>query len=291
MIGIKKSLTSLTSLKPLKPLRLFDVTLRDGLQSVSKIYSLNEKIKILNNILFQQPHAIEIGSIVSPKILPQMNNSIELYKYADSYNSFINTSINKPTDFYMLTPNFKSLEISCIHNIKNLSFITSVSDSFQRKNINKTLVETKNELRRMIENVTDTPDKKIKLYISCINKCPIQGNMNHNKIVDEILYYYYMYESLDEICLSDTCGSLQFTEFRFIIIQLEKRSINLEKFSLHLHNQPNQQNVKDIVTYAIKKGIYRFDVSNMPELGGCSVTMDTTSGNLSYDQIYDCSKV
>ncbi len=98
-----------------------------------------------------------------------------------------------------------------------------------------------------------------------------------------------MYENLDEICLSDTCGNLQFTDFRFIIIQLEKRSINIEKFSLHLHNQQNQQNVKDIITYAIKKGIYRFDVSNMPELGGCSVTMDNTSGNLSYDQIYDCS--
>ena len=70
--------------------------------------------------------------------------------------------------------------------------------------------------------------------------------------------------------------------------ELEKTHIDLSKFSLHLHNQNEKQNVKDIITYSIKKGIYRFDVSHMPELGGCSVTMKNMSGNLSYDQIYEC---
>ena len=157
-----------------KMLRLFDVTLRDGLQSISKIYNLEEKKELLFKIIYKmQPQALEIGSIVSPKILPQMNNSIELYKYANEYNTFV----NKPIDFYMLTPNLKSLEIACLNNIENFSLITSVSDSFQKKNINKTLVETKSEIRSMMENIETTPEKKIKLYISCINKCPIQGKI------------------------------------------------------------------------------------------------------------------
>ena len=44
-----------------KSLKLFDVTLRDGLQSIPKIYSLNEKMDILTNIITERnPYAIEI---------------------------------------------------------------------------------------------------------------------------------------------------------------------------------------------------------------------------------------
>ena len=266
-----------------KIIRFFDVTLRDGLQSIPKIYNLSDKKKILEDIIIKRPYSIEIGSIVSSKIVPQMSNSLELYKSANEYNGIINNHIN----LYMLTPNFKSLEIANLHNIENFSFITSVSDSFQQKNINKTLMETKDEIKKMMETANTTPEKKVKLYISCINKCPIIGQINQIQIVDEILYYYYTYETLDEICLSDTCGTLQFSDFKYIIEELQKRGTDLDKFSLHLHDQSNKQNIKDIILYSMKKGIYRFDVSIMPSIGGCSVTMDNTSGNLSYQQIYE----
>ena len=265
-------------------LKLFDVTLRDGLQSVSKIYNLTEKKEILRNIILKRPQAIEIGSLVSSKILPQMNNSLELYQEGKEYNAILGNSI----DLYLLIPNLKGLELASMNNIDNFSFITSVSDSFQKKNIGKTLVETKGQLRQMIQNDIITADKKIKLYISCITDCPIQGKINYTKIIDEILYYYYSYENLDELCLSDTCGTLQYDKFKRIIKELEKRQVDIGKFSLHLHNQENKQNIQDIILYAMKKGIYRFDVSNMPELGGCSVTMKNTKGNLSYEQIYNC---
>ena len=65
-----------------KKLRLFDVTLRDGLQSIKKIYTIQEKKDMLHNIIRKYPNTkdIEIGSMVSSKILPQMNDSFELYK-------------------------------------------------------------------------------------------------------------------------------------------------------------------------------------------------------------------
>ena len=267
-----------------KMLKLFDVTLRDGLQSTSKIYNLIEKKEILQNIILKRPQAIEIGSIVSSKILPQMNNSLELYQEAKEYNIVLGNSI----DLYLLIPNLKGLEVASMNNVNKFSFITSVSDSFQKKNIGKTLVETKGQLRQMIENDIITSNTKIKLYISCITDCPIQGKIGYTKIIDEILYYYYSYENLDELCLSDTCGTLQYDKFKLIIKELEKRQVNLGKFSLHLHNQENKQNIQDIILYAMKKGMYRFDVSYMPELGGCSVTMKNTKGNLSYEQIYNC---
>ena len=38
----------------------------------------------------------------------------------------------------------------------------------------------------------------------------------------------------------------------------------------------------------MKNEINKFDVSYMPDIGGCSVTMKETNGNLGYEQIYEC---
>ena len=266
-------------------LKLFDVTLRDGLQSLTKIYSLAEKTEILRNIIVNRyPSAIEVGSIVSPKILPQMSESIELFHEAQ----FINIIIARPIDLYMLTPNLKSVNIASDHNITNFSFITSVSNDFQKKNTNKNLTEIKNEIELMMKRVTLIQDSKVKLYISCITDCPISGKIDNHKIINEILHYYYTYDEISEICLSDTCGTMEFNNFKTIIDELLKRNVDFNKISLHLHNQENKQNVKDIIIYGMKSGIYRFDVSDMPEIGGCSVTMENPSGNLSYDDVKRC---
>lgn len=266
-------------------LKLFDVTLRDGLQSLKKIYSLAEKTDILHNIIVNRlPSAIEVGSIVSPKILPQMEQSIELFHEAQ----FINIILPRPIDFYMLTPNLKSVNIASDHDITNFSFITSVSNDFQKKNTNKNLTEIKNEIELMMKRVTLIQDSKVKLYISCITDCPISGRIDNQKIINEILHYYYAYDEISELCLSDTCGTMEFNNFKTIIDELLKRNVDFNKISLHLHNQENKQNVKDIIIYGMKSGIYRFDVSDMPEIGGCTVTLDNPSGNLSYDDVKRC---
>jgi len=127
------------------------------------------------------------------------------------------------------------------------------------------------------------------LYISCITECPIVGKFDINIIMNEIMYYYYTHgEEVDEFCLSDTCGTLRFQDFKFIIDSFNTNNVDINKFSLHLHEQKDKQVVKRIITYAMKNGISRFDVSYMPEIGGCSVTMKNTSGNIGYEDIYDC---
>ena len=106
-------------------LKLFDVSLRDGLQSIQKIYSITEKKNLFHKILNKyNPHSIEIGSIVSPKVLPQMHNSIELFHHANK---------SKFSNIYMLTPNLNSVNIAIKNNIKNYSLITSVSNEFQKR--------------------------------------------------------------------------------------------------------------------------------------------------------------
>jgi hypothetical protein len=64
--------------------RVFDVSLRDGLQGIPKDkqleYSMSDKLKTYQNIIFNyKPRKLEIGSIVSEKVLPIFKDTLDLY--------------------------------------------------------------------------------------------------------------------------------------------------------------------------------------------------------------------
>jgi isopropylmalate/homocitrate/citramalate synthase len=290
--------------------RPFDVTLRDGIQTLKSEhelakFSLDYKKKLYHEIVSNHfPANIEIGSLVSKKVLPILADSMDLFQYVEKYNNEI-TKITTPKHF-MLIPNMEKLCYGLNNNIYNFSFITSVSNSFQQKNTKKNLQDTKKELLNMVElihkkkhdrddnydiyhNDIDYDDNKynVKLYISCISECPLEGKIDNDVIVHEILRYNAM--NIDNICLSDTCGTLEVEDFEYIVDTCQYFGLCFSKFSLHLHVKQDRINiVKEIIHKALDRKIINFDVSLL-ETGGCSVTMDETKlkPNLSYDLYYE----
>jgi hypothetical protein len=93
---------------------------------------------------------------------------------------------------------------------------------------------------------------------------------------------------IGELCLSDTCGTLKFEDFEYIIDNCLYFGLPAKKLSLHLHySAKNLENTKQIIHYAFDKNINKFDVS-MIEGGGCSMTMsqEKCTNNLSYELFY-----
>jgi len=282
--------------KKLNPI-LFDVSLRDGLQGLTKqeqsLITLDAKEKLYDNICsFHKPQNIEIGSVVNPKILPVLANSLELFREVSIKNNKVNKNINYTPKLYILVPNKKGYDIAIKNGITNFSFLTSVSESFQKKNINKSIRETKNELLDIIKEMNEIynfylpSELNTKLYISCINECPIEGKISNDVVINEIIYYYKNM-NMNELCLSDTCGTLLFEDYKYIIDKCVEIGVDVEKISLHLHTSDNVDNIRDIVHYSLDKNIKKFDVS-LIESGGCSVTMDKSKlkPNMSYELLY-----
>ena len=273
----------------IKP-QLFDVTLRDGLQSVPKemhhIWTTREKKNTYYRIKFNHnPQNIEAGSLVNPKILPIFSDSLELYKSINEYLDQMPNYNRQDDNIYLLVPNLTMLKKAIESGVENFSFITSVSNAFQKKNINKTLLDTKNELKLMCNEIKN--NNKIKLYISCINDCPLAGQIDNDYIVREILLYEKE-QKIEELCLSDTRGTLKFEDFEYIINNCLHFGLPSNKLSLHLHySEENLENTKQIIHYALDKNINRFDVSLL-DGGGCSVTMkrEKCLQNLSYEIFY-----
>jgi len=243
------------------------------------------KRNILHNIISRKVNDIEIGSFVSPKILPQFNDSLKLYKYAKSIGI-------KNNNYFILFPNSNQVKRGIEAGIENLSLITSVSDSFQKKNINKTLEETKNDLINSFDIINTNKESinNVKLYVSCINECPIDGIISPSLIVNELSYYHHNFENITNLCLSDTCGTLTPDIFEIIVGKCTVfEGISSEKISIHLHcnnNNNDFERINKIIQIAQEYDIYKIDVSLL-DSGGCSVTMDVDkiNRNLSYDDI------
>ena len=277
---------------------LFDVTLRDGLQGLTKDqqtkYSLQDKMKLYTTIkTLYEPEAIEIGSIVNENVLPIFKDTLDFFDSINHPKKIVENNLEDMdyTNHYILIPSKEKLSV-ILNNPKicHLSFITSVSNSFQLKNTTKTLEQGDKEIYEMLymldENKCRLYPPQIKLYVSCINECPIEGRIENDIIVDRLLQLQKM--NVDNICISDTCGTLEPRDFEYIVTAGQANGLNLSKVSLHLHVKNGRECVvESIIHTALDKNIRRFDVSLL-QYGGCSVTMDATklAANLSYDLFY-----
>jgi isopropylmalate/homocitrate/citramalate synthase len=270
--------------------RLFDVSLRDGIQNAIPChYPTHHKKTIMEKIWREyRPHSVEVGSLVSPKLLPILADSKEMYEYTNELKKTNHSYQN--INIFMLVPSLSKLVTATNMGITNLSFIASVSNPFQLKNTNKNVVDTMAELLKISEFLQEQPNNDVyykKLYISCINHCPISGKINTFAVTNKILMYYHLLD-FEEFCLSDTCGKLEYTDFVTIVEGLFSQGVCPSKISMHLHvTQYNIQSVEKILRYCFENRISKFDVSSI-ETGGCSVTIKGGEElpNLTYDLFY-----
>ena len=269
---------------------LFDVSLRDGIQGANPLeWTTSRKKEVFNTIYNTYiPQSMEIGSLCSYKILPIMADTRELYSHVTNTIKKDNSTFTQNS--YILVPSISKLQTAIQYGMTHLSFITSVSNTFQMKNTNMSLSQVKTDFSKLFEMLQREPSPEKytkKLYISCVNECPISGKLDNDLIINEILYYGSKF-SFDELCLSDTCGSLLYDDFVYIVETIQFFGITSSQISLHLHvSKYNLENLEHILRYCFRKGIRKFDVS-MIETGGCSVTMkkEQLLSNMTYEQFY-----
>lgn len=267
----------------IKPI-IFDVSLRDGLQGANPLdFPTFKKSEILHAIHQKYtPAKLEIGSFVSPKVLPIMSDTAKLLE-------LVHSSIRETTDIYALVPNKIGLLNAISSGFTNFSFITSVSNAFQVKNTGKSLSHKKLELEEITQYIkTLKPPIKTKLYISCVKECPINGMVDSDFIIHEILSSYGLVDEYDELCISDTMGTLKSRDFEYIVDGLIRFGVSPSRISIHLHiNKENEREAKQILFACFLRKINRFDVSVISD-GGCSVTMDADKlkPNMTYEFLY-----
>jgi len=265
--------------------RFFDVTLRDGLQSSRNILPTDTKIGMLRKIARDfRPKSIEVGSLSSPKVLPQLADSEKVFEQALD---MVTSNDDYTFTPYLLVPPIankleKALEIGC----DSISIPTSTSEAFQQKNVKMSIDDTH---RTVIDYAIYLPFKNIKVYLSCVNYCPVsKKTIPSNTIAQEVARYIF-YREVTQVCLSDTSGTLTHDNLIAIMTMLKRLMVHPSKIGLHLHaghTIMDRQRVAKLLCVAKIAGIKWIDVS-LTGSGGYSVTMKKSQlkGNLRYSDI------
>ena len=253
----------------MKKVLIYEMFMRDGLQSLSKIYSYDEKVLFLNKLLKSNIKNIEFGSTTNPKLLPQMKDSYEILNYIKE-----NNLDKEEYKFTMLISNINNLK-KCIElNLKSFGLLCSLDDDFSYKNLNKSSLDSLNtmlEQLNFILNKDETKKLHIRLYIS------FAFNENNNDLlillnkINDILNFTQIDSEYLDIVLCDTIAIVNEIILENSLNCILNNNKELIKYlSLHFHRKNDFEN---LINIALKYGINKFD-SSILNVGGCPFSED-----------------
>ena len=253
-----------------KHVKIVEVGPRDGLQNEKKLISARDKIALIEQLADAGVSYIESGSFVSPKWVPQMATSTEVFEKLNRLDNVI---------YAALTPNMHGFDSAMAVNASEVAIFGAASESFSQKNINCSIDESL-ERFQPIMTAAKAVNIKVRGYISCVVGCPYEGEIAPEKVAEvaERLFNMGCYE----ISLGDTIGVGTAASVEKMIHAVNQR-IPLEKLAVHFHDTYGQA-LTNIYT-ALQSGIMVVD-SAIAGLGGCPYAKGASGNVATEDVVY-----
>ena len=238
-----------------KRVRIVEVGPRDGLQNEKTTVDIDTKVALINRLSEAGLSTIEAGSFVSPKWVPQMAGSDQVFSQLPKHTA---------TTYTALTPNIQGLERAIASGVREVAVFAAASESFSQKNINCSIAESIERFKPLAEKALAN-DLRVRGYISCVVGCPYEGT------VDMGCY---------EVSLGDTVGTGTPATIELLLNRLLV-DIPASKLAVHLHDTYGQALAN--VLRALQMGISVID-SSVAGLGGCPYA-EGASGNLATEDL------
>ncbi|MBQ4891258.1 hydroxymethylglutaryl-CoA lyase [Shewanella sp. MMG014] len=246
---------------------IFEVGARDGLQNELPV-STQDKLTLIDQLADAGVTRIEAGSFVSPKWVPQMADSGDIFKQLT----------RKPDVVYSaLTPNLKGLELALDAGADEVAIFGAASETFSQRNINCSIEESIARFEPVMA-MAKARNIPVRGYVSCVLGCPYEGDIEIDEVarVSEILYKMGCYE----ISLGDTIGVGTPIKARKMVEAVAKL-VPVEKLALHFHDTYGQALAN--IQACLDTGISVID-SSVAGLGGCPYAKGA-SGNLATEDV------
>lgn len=248
--------------------KIVEVGPRDGLQNEKVQISAEDKIELIEQLTDAGVSYIESGSFVSPKWVPQMATSSDVFNGINR---------KKGVTYAALTPNMKGFEAAMAVNANEVAIFGAASEAFSQKNINCSIDES---LQRFepIMLAAKAANIPVRGYVSCVVGCPYDGEIAPEQVakVAEKLYQMGCYE----ISLGDTIGvgtPASVSE----MLRVVSTKVPVEKLAVHFHDTYGQA-LTNIYT-ALHAGVKVVD-SAIAGLGGCPYAKGA-SGNVATEDV------
>ncbi len=250
--------------------KIVEVGPRDGLQNEKTLISAEDKISLIEKLADAGISYIESGSFVSPKWVPQMGTSSEVFSKLPR---------KAGVTYAALTPNMRGFEGAIAVNADEVAIFGAASESFSQKNINCSIDESLARFIPIIE-AAKAANIKVRGYVSCVVGCPYEGEIDPQQVamVADKMYKMGCYE----ISLGDTIGVGTVASVQKML-QAVVAKVPTEKLAVHFHDTYGQA-LTNIYT-ALQQGIKVVD-SAIAGLGGCPYAKGASGNVATEDVVY-----
>jgi hydroxymethylglutaryl-CoA lyase len=244
---------------------------RDAMQGIKTFIPTSQKVDYIQSLLRVGFDTLDFGSFVSPKAIPQMQDTAEVLAQLD-----LSETRSK---LLAIIANTQGAQMAVQHEaIRYLGFPFSISENFQMRNTHKTIAESLVTLEEILA-IADGAGKEVVAYLSMGFGNPYGDPWN----VDIVGAWTERLAGMGVtiLSLSDTIGSSTPEVIDYLFSHLIPKYPNVE-FGAHLHTTPDKWHEK--VDAAYKAGCRRFDGA-IQGFGGCPMATDTLTGNMPTEKL------
>ncbi len=250
--------------------RMFEVGPRDGLQNESAAVPLAVKAGLIGRLADAGLKAIEAGSFVSPKWVPQMADTADLLAMLPARPGVV---------YSVLTPNLTGLQRAQAAGAREVAIFGAATESFSRRNTNCSIEEG---LARMGEVAAAAARAGIPVrgYLSCVLGCPYEGAVAPETVAREAERLFAL--GCYELSLGDTIGVGTPARAQALIDAVAER-IPRERLAVHFHDTYGQALAN--ILACLERGVATVD-SSVAGLGGCPYAKGASGNVASEDVLY-----
>lgn len=241
-------------------------TVRDALQGLKSFIPTPLKIKYVNHLLRAGFDILDVGSFVSPRLIPQMADTSDVV-----------AGIDKPSGssrIMTLVVNTKGVEHALnFPVVAALSYPFSVSPTFLKRNLNTSPELALNNLSLMISLAADRNVEWV-VYLSMGLGNPYGDPWSTDLVIDTAASLYKI--GIRNMPLSDILG-LATPDTIFNVYEKLIPAFPDVDFGLHLHTKPSDSFSK--LEAAWEAGVRSYETV-LGGLGGCPTAASEMVGNL-----------
>jgi hydroxymethylglutaryl-CoA lyase len=247
---------------------------RDAMQGLEQFIATAQKVAYINKLLQVGFDSIDFGSFVSPKAIPQMRDTAEVLADLEWRKS--------KSKLLAIIANTKGAEdASQYEAITYLGFPLSLSETFQKRNTNKSIAEALNSLEQ-IQAICLNSNKTLVTYISMGFGNPYNDPYDVKLVAQFVDILATL--GVKIISLADTIGVSTPENIGYLFTSLSKQFPEIE-LGAHLHSNP--ATAREKIDAAFEAGCRRFDGA-IRGFGGCPMAKDDLVGNIATETILAC---
>jgi len=250
--------------------RLVEVGPRDGLQNESLPVSVADKVALVNDLTDAGLAYIEVGSFVSPKWVPQMAGSADVFASIEQ---------KAGVTYAALAPNMRGFEDALAAGVKEVAVFAAASEAFSRRNINCSISESLDRFLPIME-AARLHGITVRGYVSCVLGCPYEGDVDPKQVAAVANELIAM--GCYEVSLGDTIGTGTPGATRELFNTVAGQ-IPRSRLAGHFHDTYGQALAN--IYASLEEGIQVFD-SSVAGLGGCPYAKGASGNVASEDVLY-----